>query len=141
MHFPTLTDAGKFGTDFCRCGFTGWCLECFWTGLGSFKTRGEDKRLLCHTSVWMFPIYGLAAFIPSIYKKIKTKPICYRGGVYAFSIFFFEYVTGSLLKKHNACPWDYSSAKFNIKGLIRLDYGPCWAAAGLLFEKLLCKEQ
>lgn len=140
MRSLTLPEAKRFGLDFFRCGFIGWCMECFWTGLGSFKERSKDKRLLCHTSVWMFPIYGLAAFIPSVYKTIKTKPAYFRGTVYAFGIFFFEFVTGSVLKKHNACPWDYSSAKLNYKGLIRLDYGPCWAAAGLLFERILCKK-
>ena len=51
-----------------------------------------------------------------------------------------EYTSGILLKHHNACPWDYSKAKFNYKGVIRLDYVPCWAAAGLLFERILCKK-
>ena len=35
--------------------------------------------------------------------------------------------------------WDYSRAKFNIKGVIRLDYAPLWFTAGLFFEKFLKK--
>ena len=125
----------RFGTDFVRCGLLGWCLECFWTGLGSFKKRAKDKRLLCRTSVWMFPIYGLAAFIPAVYKQIKSKSAFFRGTVYASVILGCEYTSGILLKRHNACPWDYSKAKLNYKGVIRLDYAPCWAVAGLLFER------
>lgn len=41
------------------------------------------------------------------------------------------------MKKHDMCPWDYSGAKSNINGLIRLDYAPFWMAAGLIFEKIL----
>lgn len=139
MHFSN--DIRRFGSDFIRCGFMGWCLECFWTGLGSLKERAKDKRLFCRTSVWMFPIYGLAAFIPTVYNKIKAKSAAFRGLIYATAIFFCEYTTGILLKRHNACPWDYSKAKLNYKGVIRLDYAPCWAAAGLLFERVLCKKK
>ena len=138
MHY--LTPVRHFCTDFVRCGFIGWCLECVWTGLHSFKERTRDKRLLCRTSVWMFPIYGLAAFIPSVYTKIRTKSVFFRGMVYSSAIMGCEYTSGTLLKRHNACPWDYSKAKLNYKGIIRLDYAPCWALAGLLFERILCKK-
>lgn len=130
----------RFGQDFFRCGLIGWCLECFWTGLASFRNRTKDRRLLCRTSVWMFPIYGLAAFIPTVYQKIRNKSALFRGSVYAFGILGCEFASGMLLKRHHACPWDYSSAKLNFKGVIRLDYAPCWAAAGLLFERILCKK-
>ena len=52
-------------------------------------------------------------------------------------IFIGEFFTGSLLRKMDACPWDYSDAPLNIRGLIRLDYAPLWFGAGLLFEKIL----
>ena len=53
------------------------------------------------------------------------------------SIFTAEYITGYILKKRNMCPWDYSKAKYNINGLIRLDYAPLWFLVGLVFEKLV----
>ena len=49
----------------------------------------------------------------------------------------FANISGTLLRKVDACPWDYSNTPFNIKGLIRLDYAPLWFCAGLLFEKIL----
>lgn len=140
MRHLSFPSAKRFGVNFCRCGLLGWCMECFWTGLSSLRNSSKDPRLFCRTSVWMFPIYGLAAFIPSVYNKLKTKPACLRGSVYAFGIFFCEFISGSFLKKYNACPWDYSDAKLNYKGLIRLDYAPCWAVAGLLFERILCRK-
>ena len=130
----------QFIKNFLVCGALGWCMECFWTGLGAIRSH-KDKLLRCQTSVWMFPIYGMAAFIPSVYKHIKSKSALFRSIVYASAIFGCEYTSGLLLKRHNACPWDYSKAKLNYKGVIRLDYAPCWAAAGLLFEHILCKKE
>jgi uncharacterized membrane protein len=85
----------------------------------------------------MFPIYGMAACLNPFCKKLKDRNALFRGGVYAFLIYFGEYTTGILLKKFGACPWDYSKAKYNYKGVIRLDYAPAWFLAGLLFEKIL----
>lgn len=45
-----------------------------------------------------------------------------RGSIYACLIFLGEFCSGSLLKKYDLCPWDYSNARWNICGLIRLDY-------------------
>ena len=85
----------------------------------------------------MFPIYGMAAIIRPIYRLIKHLPALFRGGIYSAGIFLCEYISGTLLKRHNLCPWDYSDAKSNINGVIRLDYAPFWIAAGLIFEKIL----
>jgi uncharacterized membrane protein len=111
-------------------------MECFWTGLGSLK-KHSDKTLSCHTSVWMFPIYGMAACLAPICKKLKDRNALLRGGVYAIFIYAAEYTSGVILKKYGACPWDYSKAKLNYKGVVRLDYAPFWCVAGLFFEKIL----
>lgn len=126
----------RFGSNFLLCGLSGWCMECVWTGVDSLLNH-KQKELWCKTSLWMFPIYGLAAFFSPICKKIENKSTTSRGFIYTICIYFAEYLTGSILKKYKACPWDYSKAKFNVKGVIRLDYAPAWFAAGLFFEKLL----
>ncbi len=123
--------------NFFICGLTGWCIEILFTSVGSFFRK--DNRLIGQTSVWMFPIYGMAACIGPIYKKIKGKSALFRGTVYTIGIFSFEYVSGTFLKKHHVCPWDYSGAKSNVDGVIRLDYAPLWMAAGLLFERILVR--
>lgn len=114
-------------------------MECFWTGLASLR-KHTDKTLSCHTSVWMFPIYGMAACLRPISNKLKRRNALLRGGVYALLIYFAEYTSGVILKKFGACPWDYSKAKLNYKGVIRLDYAPAWIMAGLFFEKLLNRD-
>ncbi len=123
------------GQNFLICGLTGWCMEILFTSAGSLLKK--DGRLIGQTSVLMFPIYGMAAFIYPVYRKIKHIPALLRGALYSVGIFSFEYLSGSILKRHRLCPWDYSGAKTSIDGLIRLDYAPFWMAAGLLFERIL----
>lgn len=122
---------------FIKCGLIGWCMEIFWTGLESLL-RG-DGRLIGRSSLWMFPIYGLASAIVPFYQIIKPLNILFRGLVYMICIFAVEYVTGSLLQAFHLCPWDYSRCRFQVNGVIRLDYAPVWFAAGLIFEWLLCR--
>lgn len=128
----------KFVKNFILCGLAGWCMECMWTGLGSIFS-GKDPQLLCRTSVWMFPIYGMAAFFAPMCRKMNRHCSFFRGTVYMLCIFATEYATGTLLKKWNCCPWDYSKARLNYQGVIRLDFAPAWFLAGLFFEKLLSR--
>ena len=123
------------GRNFLICGLTGWCMEILFTSAGSLARH--DGRLIGQTSLWMFPIYGMAACIGPVYAKIKKLPALLRGSIYTVGIFSFEYLSGSLLRRHHFCPWDYSSARANVNGLIRLDYAPFWLGAGLLFERIL----
>lgn len=125
--------------NFLICGFTGWCLEILYTSLWS--GINHDGRLIGHTSIWMFPIYGTAALIVPVYHKIKRWPAIFRGGVYSLGILSGEFLSGSLLKKFHVCPWDYSDARYNIGGVIRLDYMPLWMIAGLIFERILCRRK
>ena len=128
----------KLEKNFAICGLTGWCMEIIYTSLGSLGKK--DLKLMGNTSVWMFPIYGLAAVIGELYPILKKCPTLLRGGIYGVGILSVEYISGSFLKRHNLCPWDYSKAKLNINGLIRLDYLPLWMGAGLIFEKILCRK-
>lgn len=115
-------------------GLLGWCIEVFWTGMGSLFTG--DVKLTSTTYIWMFFIYGLAVLLEPIHNSIRSWPIALRGGIYTVVIFAIEYSTGLLLRiLIGVCPWDYSSSPFSISGIIRLDYAPAWFAAGLLFER------
>lgn len=122
---------------FIQCGLMGWSLEVFWTGLQSFRKR--EGRLMGQSSLWMFPIYGCAAFIGPLSRLLRGKNAFFRGNLYMLSIFLVEFLSGQWLKKRNCCPWDYSRAKLNVDGVIRLDYAPVWFVTGLLYERLLKK--
>lgn len=123
--------------NFILCGTLGWCLEILWTGLHTL--REKDYKLTGHSSLWMFPIYGMAACIRPVARQMQKLhcPAFVRGAIYTLGIFATEYGTGYLLKRRNLCPWDYSKCPANINGLIRLDYAPVWFATGLLYEKIL----
>lgn len=110
-------------------------MEIIFTGLHSLKNK--EHTLMARTSIWMFPIYGMACLLTPACRFLKGKSALLRGSVYTCCIFLGEYMTGSFLKKHHACPWDYSKARFNLNGLIRFDYAPLWFGAGLIFEKFL----
>ncbi|MCI9009018.1 MAG: hypothetical protein HFI13_13020 [Lachnospiraceae bacterium] len=124
--------------NFFRCGMTGWALEILWTGLHAFRVR--DLKLIGNSSLWMFPIYGSAAFLTPIMQKMRNAPLVQRGFVYMSCIFLGEYVSGMFLKHKNMCPWDYSRTPWHLNGVIRLDYAPVWFLVGLLYERLLLRK-
>ena len=119
---------------FLLCGVIGWCAEILWTGLNSLVS-GHFK-LMGHSSLWMFPIYGCAALIDPLSRIYKRFGTFFRGIIYMVHIFFAEFVSGSILKKFGICPWDYSGTPFNVDGVIRLDYAPLWFGLGLFYESL-----
>ena len=119
-------------SNFFLCGMYGWCLEIFWTGLHSLFHH--DPKLTGVSSLSMFPIYGLAAFIAPLSRILKSCCILTRGIIYMLGIFTVEYTSGVYLKKRGRCPWDYSHTPYHIKGVIRLDYAPLWFLTGLFFE-------
>lgn len=121
------------------CGLTGWCIEIMFTSLEGLKKK--DYTLSGKTSIWMFPIYGMAVLIRPVYRLIEKLPTLLRGAIYSAGILSCEYLSGAFLKKHHLCPWDYSKAKANIKGIVRLDYAPLWMMVGLLYERILCPQK
>lgn len=120
-------------SNFIKCGMYGWCMEIFWTGLHSFLRH--DPKLTGRSSLHMFPIYGMAALIAPLSNRLKNCRILTRGTVYMLCIYAVEFLSGSFLKLHNCCPWDYSNTPYHINGVIRLDYAPLWFFAGLFYEK------
>ena len=77
------------------CGLTGWCMEILFTSLGGLL-RG-DLLLNGHTSIWMFPIYGLAAVIGPLSVRLRHWPVLLRGCFYGAGIMLVEFISGSFL--------------------------------------------
>ena len=99
--------------NFIHCGILGWCLEITFTALSSFRRR--EFTLNGKTSVWMFPIYGMAAFLAPVCRLLRNRHFLVRGLSYALLIFTGEFITGSLLMRRELCPWDYGHSKWNVK--------------------------
>lgn len=123
---------------FVRCGILGWCMEILFTSVQSFRRR--EKKGMGNTSVFMFPIYGLAVFLKPVCRLVGGLHVILRGIIYTICIFTAEYGTGRFLQKRDMCPWDYSSSPWNVRSIIRLDYAPVWFFTGLIFERFLRAE-
>ena len=115
-------------------GAIGCLMEVLWTGLGALKNK--NYRLTSNTSLWMFFIYGMVVFLEPFFIFLSPFNFILRGAVYAGLIFLGEFITGTVLKRADICPWDYSQARYHVRGLIRVDYAPAWAVAGLFFEQV-----
>lgn len=125
----------KLCKNFILCGTLGWCLEILFTSFHAFRRR--EAKLTGQTSLWMFPIYGLACLLRPLWLLLRGFHWAVRGLVYMFCIFGAEYTAGSLLSRKDRCPWDYSASSWNVNRLIRLDYAPCWFFTGLLMEQIV----
>lgn len=115
-------------------GGLGLSLEILWTGL--YGLLSGDFTLTGHSSVIMFPIYGSAVLLEPCFVQLNERSLFFRGVIYMILIFAAEYFSGLVLTALNICPWSYSGALLNIRGVIRLDYMPLWFCVGLLYEKL-----
>lgn len=123
---------------FVAYGLLGWCAEVAYTGLAGIHRDG-DRALPAHTSLWMFPVYGL--LLP-LYEPLHDRldgraPAPVRGLAYGLGFMTIEYASGRLIRRlAGTAPWDYSGARWNAGGLVRADYLPLWAAAGLAMERV-----
>ena len=121
-------------------GALGWCVEVAWTALESTATRRQRGwRLMGHTYLWMFPIYGLLApLFEPLHDALRSRSAALRGAVYAGGFLVGEYVSGWLLRRLvGVCPWDYTGrCRWHVDGLMRPDYAPLWALLGLTLERV-----
>ena len=136
----SVSQEGRFAVSsksgrFLAYGLIGWCGEVLFTGIHDF-VRFRDRRLPARTSIWMFPVYGLMApLYEPLHDRIRGLPAPVRAAAYGAGFLAVEYGTGRLFRLIlGQAPWDYSYAKRHVHGLIRPDYFPIWAAAGLAME-------
>ena len=121
---------------FVAYGLIGWCGEVVMTGVHDF-VRTRDLRLQSRTSLWMFPIYGLMQpLYEPLHDALRDRiPAPVRAAIYGVGIMAVEYVSGRALRAAvGDAPWDYTYARRHIHGLVRPDYFPMWAVAGLAME-------
>ncbi len=125
--------AGRFAA----YGALGWCLEIAFTSVHDY-IRHRDTSLPARSSLWMFPIYGLLAYLyEPLHDRLRDRPWPVRGAAYGVGIMAIEYATGRALRGLvGKAPWDYTYAKRHIDGLVRPDYFPYWAAVGLAMERV-----
>lgn len=84
----------------------------------------------------MFLVYAL---IQPLYEpahhRLRGRPAPLRALVYGLGFTAVEYGSGRVFRAlRGEAPWDYSYARVHVDGLVRPDFAPLWAAAGLALE-------
>src|SRR3989304_8410217 len=116
-------------TRFLIYGAVGCCFEIAFTGIKHLiASQFKDWTLRGKSYIWMFPIYGLIAFLfEPVHNWIRFLAWPFRGLTYVAGFYVVEFTTGWILRVlPGQCPWDYSNARYNFQGLIRWDYAPIW---------------
>ncbi|XP_057290796.1 transmembrane protein 229B-like [Hydractinia symbiolongicarpus] len=118
-------------------GIHGFFDEVVFTCLHNIYFEGFDAKLRGYSSIYAFFLYGLSSLVVEYiylnYLKEKHNLIV-RGFFYILWAFYWEFNAGLMLTWFSACPWDYSHKRFNVYGLITLDYAPVWCFCGFLQE-------
>jgi hypothetical protein len=119
-------------------GIVGCAMESAFTsarlsrGSGSLRASGP-------ATPWMLPIYALVLpLFEPVHDRLRDRPAWARAIAYGAGIMAVEGGTGWMLRHRTGrCPWDYTGrTRWHVSGLVRLDYGPLWALAGLGAERL-----
>lgn len=98
---------------------------------GSLELRG-------FSSVWSLAIYSISCIaMEKINSLMQRRGLLARALAHTCWIYAWEFTTGSVLRAMGSCPWDYRDFRYNISGLVTLEYAPLWFLCGLLFELLL----
>ncbi|CAL8299331.1 unnamed protein product [Merluccius merluccius] len=112
----------------CEVAFTA---ACDW-----YDTR--DRRLAGHSSLWALPMYASAL---CLMERLSAGLLAYRCPLalrlvaYTLFIYLWEFSWGVGLGLLGARPWDYSGHRYNLAGLVTLEYALPWAVASLIAEK------
>lgn len=125
------------GIRFVLYGLLGWSAEVVWSAVTErLQGKQRDWRLLGHTYLWMFPLYGLLApLYEPLHDFLRPWHWFMRGVIYLLGFWLVEYASGWLLRRLTGkCPWDYSQLRGNLHGLIAWEYGPVWFTVGLGLE-------
>ena len=131
---PPLPPVARFAA----YGAAGSLVESAFTSV-RLSIHGGRPALSGPSTAWMLPIYGLSLpLLEPVHDRIRSRPAWQRGAVYAGGIFAVEAAAGWMLRRATGnCPWDYTGrSPLSVAGLIRLDYAPFWALAGLGAERL-----
>lgn len=126
-------------TRFLLYGLLGWCVEVFWSAIeDAWRNGAGDWRLRGQSYLWSFPLYGLAALLfEPLHDAARALPWVARGIIYVAGIWAVEYAAGWGLKRMvGVCPWDYTSCRHHLHGLISWDYFPVWFVFGFVLEYL-----
>lgn len=112
----------------CEVAFTAvldWCIT-------------QDRRLAGHSSLWALPMYATAIYLMENLRTwllAQHQPLLVRLTAYTLFIYSWEFTWGAGLRILRACPWDYSGYRYNLGGLVTLEYALPWSVAAFIAEQ------
>uniref|UniRef100_A0A1E1X6R5 Putative conserved plasma membrane protein n=1 Tax=Amblyomma aureolatum TaxID=187763 RepID=A0A1E1X6R5_9ACAR len=117
----------------------GYFIEVTFTAVWNLVASGS-LELRGHSSVWSLVIYSVSCVamenINGLLQRhgfaLSTRALAHTCWIYAW-----EFTTGLVLRAMGWCPWDYSDFRYNVAGLVTLEYAPLWFLCGVLFEVLM----
>ncbi|TMS04358.1 transmembrane protein 229B isoform X1 [Larimichthys crocea] len=98
----------------------------------------QDRRLAGHSSLWALPMYAIAIYLmESLRSRLLAQqhPLPARLLAYTVFIYLWEFSWGAGLRLLGACPWDYSGYRYNLGGLVTLEYAIPWSVAAFIAEQ------
>ncbi|KAM4607338.1 transmembrane protein 229B-like [Polymixia lowei] len=98
----------------------------------------QDRRMAGQSSLWALPMYATAIYLMEQLRATlldQCYPLPVRLIAYTLLIYLWEFSWGAGLSLLGACPWDYSGYRYNLRGLVTLEYALPWAVASLIAEK------
>ncbi len=98
----------------------------------------QDRRLAGHSSLWALPMYATAIYLmESLRAQLLAQhiPLPVRLVSYTLFIYLWEFSWGAGLTLLGACPWDYSGYRYNLRGLVTLEYALPWTVAAFIAEQ------
>ncbi|XP_029962380.1 transmembrane protein 229B-like [Salarias fasciatus] len=98
----------------------------------------RDSRLPGHSSLWALPMYATAIYLMENFRSrllAQSRPLLVRLTAYTLFIYLWEFSWGSALRLLGACPWDYSGYRYNVGGLVTLEYALPWTVAAFIAEQ------
>jgi uncharacterized membrane protein len=121
---------------FLAYGLVGWGAEILWTAACALRRRPVDWRLPGTTTLWMFPIYGSAAFLfEPLHDALRGTNGLLRFPVYVLGLWAVEYAASwGIERSVGRPPWDYRHARWHLHGRIRWDYAPLWLLFVIVLE-------
>lgn len=100
--------------------------------------QNRKPHLVGYSSIWYLPLYALAPVILNYAQPfLFTLALPVRGLLYMICFFAVEYPSMGLLRLMlgtSPSEESYYKSRWNIHGLIRLDFAPAYFLLGLILE-------
>ncbi|XP_077529324.1 transmembrane protein 229b-like [Haemaphysalis longicornis] len=115
----------------------GYFIEVNFIAFSDLIEGKASPKLFGYASMWSLFVYSAASLVMeriNAFLQPRGVPLLVRAAAQALWMYAWEFTTGCVLSLFDACWWDYSNYRYNLAGLITLEYAPLWFSLGVIFE-------